>query len=141
MIKTKIDAGIRVYFCRNSAHASEIPSAISKLELTDDVFVEPVPCSGRIDPRYILKAFEGGARAVCVLTCPTGHVQDDGRQPPRHAAGTCRSRAARRGGLDPEAVQHIRAREHAEDTLDAAVTDSRRRGSVASGARFEEVPV
>jgi len=29
-----------------------------------------MPCGGKIDPRYILKAFELGAAAVCVLVCP-----------------------------------------------------------------------
>jgi len=37
--------------------------------------LETVPCGGRIDPRYILKAFEGGALAVLVLACPKGHCK------------------------------------------------------------------
>jgi coenzyme F420-reducing hydrogenase delta subunit len=42
------------------------------LEERTDVALEAVPCSGRIDPRYILKAFEGGASKVCLLACPEG---------------------------------------------------------------------
>ncbi len=140
MIGTKINAGIRVYYRRNSAHANEIPAAISKLELMDDVFVEPVPCSGRIDPRYMLKAFEGGARAVCVLACPTGKC--------RMLEGNLR--AARRvfavrqllaeAGLGPDAVRIFVPGSVEEDTLDAAI------GTVAGANRrerrkIEEVPV
>jgi coenzyme F420-reducing hydrogenase delta subunit len=40
-----------------------------------DVALEAVPCSGRIDPRYILKAFEGGASKVCLLACPEGECK------------------------------------------------------------------
>jgi len=62
---------IRVYFCRNAVGGT-IPAALSELEHRPDVALEAVPCAGRIDPRYLLKAFEAGARAVCILACPVG---------------------------------------------------------------------
>jgi len=59
-----------VYYCRNAA----TPTALSELD-RPGVILEAVPCSGRIDPRYVLKAFEGGAKAVCVLGCPSGECK------------------------------------------------------------------
>lgn len=62
---------IRIYYCRNAV-AGGIPSAFSALEARNGVLLEAVPCSGRIDPRYLLKGFESGDRAVCILACPSG---------------------------------------------------------------------
>ena len=67
--------GIRVYYCRNTVGEKRLPEGLAKLERRDDVALEAVPCGGRIDPRYLLKAFESGADAVCVLTCPIDHCK------------------------------------------------------------------
>jgi coenzyme F420-reducing hydrogenase delta subunit len=34
--------------------------------------VRRLPCSGKIDVVYLLRAFEGGARGVAIVTCPLG---------------------------------------------------------------------
>jgi len=59
---------IHIYYCRNAADG--IPATFAKPR--EGVLVEAVPCTGRIDTRYLLKAFESGARAVCILACPNG---------------------------------------------------------------------
>jgi coenzyme F420-reducing hydrogenase delta subunit len=64
-----MDQSIRVYYCVNAVQGSGV---LSGLESEPDVAIESVPCTGRIDPRYLLKAFEAGARAVCILGCPIG---------------------------------------------------------------------
>jgi len=66
---------VRVYYCRNSVPNGRVPDSLAKLGHRPDVAIEPVPCSGRIDPRYILKAFEGGASKVCLLACPAGECR------------------------------------------------------------------
>jgi F420-non-reducing hydrogenase iron-sulfur subunit len=66
---------IRIYLCRNAVPGDAGMAAVHRLGATDGVAVELVPCSGRIDPRYLLKALEAGARAVCVLACPAGGCQ------------------------------------------------------------------
>ncbi|MCL5104932.1 MAG: hydrogenase iron-sulfur subunit [Armatimonadetes bacterium] len=66
---------IRIYYCRNTVGGGRLPEGLANLQLRDDVTVEAVPCGGRIDPRYLLKAFESGADAVCVLTCPINHCK------------------------------------------------------------------
>jgi hypothetical protein len=41
-----------------------------------------VPCTGRIQPEHLLKAFEAGADAVCVIACDRGnchHLQGNRR--------------------------------------------------------------
>jgi len=39
------------------------------------VAVRRVPCSGKIDAQYLLRALEGGGRGFCVVTCPKGECQ------------------------------------------------------------------
>jgi coenzyme F420-reducing hydrogenase delta subunit len=36
------------------------------------VLVREVPCSGKMDGQYLLHAFEGGSRGLCVVACPKG---------------------------------------------------------------------
>ena len=36
------------------------------------VMVREVPCSGKMDGQYLLHAFEGGSRGLCVVACPKG---------------------------------------------------------------------
>jgi F420-non-reducing hydrogenase iron-sulfur subunit len=39
------------------------------------VHTQLMPCSGKLDAQYLFRAFEAGARGVCVATCPTGECQ------------------------------------------------------------------
>jgi len=98
-------AGIHIYYCRNASQGREFPLVLTELSLRSDVELEAVPCSGKIDARYLLKAFESGASAVCVLTCPTGHCK---RLQGNLRAGR-RVSAVRQfiteAGLDPSALQ------------------------------------
>lgn len=98
-------AGIHVYYCGNSARGAEFPPALTRLEVRSDVHVEAVPCSGRIDPRYLLKAFESGAEAVCVLACPSGHCKTmQGNLRASRRISAVRQLIAE-AGLDPNALQ------------------------------------
>lgn len=65
---------IRIYYCRNSVNG-RMPVSLAKLGQRPDIALEPVPCSGRTDPRYILKAFESGTSKVCLLACPEGECK------------------------------------------------------------------
>ncbi|OFX17456.1 MAG: hypothetical protein A2Z18_00800 [Armatimonadetes bacterium RBG_16_58_9] len=96
---------VRVYFCRNAAEGGEIPAALSKLEVREDIVLEPVPCGGRIDPRYLLKAVESGAEAVCVLTCAHGHCKlIEGNLRAARRIEAVRELIAE-AGVDPDTVQ------------------------------------
>lgn len=39
------------------------------------VVVQELPCSGKTDAQYLMNAFEGGVRGVCVVTCPKGQCR------------------------------------------------------------------
>lgn len=39
------------------------------------VLVRQVPCSGKMDGQYLLHAFEGGIRGLCVVACPKGECR------------------------------------------------------------------
>ena len=36
------------------------------------VLVHEIPCSGKVDTQYLMHAFEGGARGICIVACPKG---------------------------------------------------------------------
>lgn len=101
----RTNSDVRVYYCRNCVRGREAVSALQRLDLREDVILEAVPCSGRIDPRYLLKAFESGARAVCVLACASGHC----RLMEGNLRATRRTMAVRNllseAGLDSDCVQ------------------------------------
>ena len=109
---------IYVYYCRNAA----APAALTSLERSG-VVLEAVPCSGRIDPRYLLKAFEGGARAVCILACPSGQCKSmEG-----NLRAVARVRAVQEllseAGLKPDSVRIFLLGESTDNALSKAVGD------------------
>ena len=110
--------GVYIYYCHNLALGGA-KSALARLEATDNVAVEAVPCSGRIDARYILKAFEGGARAVCVLACPIGHC----RSMEGNLRAVQRTRFVREllaeAGLDPNSLRIFLPASPEESALEA----------------------
>ena len=110
---------IHIYLCHNAA-GNEIPSALSKLALRHNVLLEAVPCSGRIDPRYLLKAFEAGARAVCILACPRGHCKSMEGNLRAVARVQAVQELLSEAGLDPDSVQIFLPSGSEETALNAA---------------------
>ena len=106
---------VYIYYCHNALCGSAKPAALANLAAREDVALEAVPCSGRIDPRYVLRAFESGARAVCVLTCPTGHCKSmEGNLRALRRTRFVRKLLAE-AGLDPNSLQ-IFLPAHPEDS-------------------------
>jgi coenzyme F420-reducing hydrogenase delta subunit len=68
-----------VYVCHNSvgtdAGSPEARRRLVSLKRGKGARVSVVPCSGKIDVVYVLKAFETGARGVAVITCPPGECR------------------------------------------------------------------
>jgi F420-non-reducing hydrogenase iron-sulfur subunit len=54
--------------CHNALYAGLKPEEISRAYIEGVQIVE-TPCSGKVDPIYLLKAFEKGADCVVVLAC------------------------------------------------------------------------
>jgi len=50
-----------------------------------------VPCSGKLQPEHLLKAFEAGADLVCVIACDKGncHYMEGSRRVQRRAKYVC----------------------------------------------------
>jgi len=62
---------IALFYCSNSLSTLEIQACTSKI---GDVQLNAIslPCSGRVNLLYLLKAIETGADGVMLLTCPLG---------------------------------------------------------------------
>jgi F420-non-reducing hydrogenase iron-sulfur subunit len=62
---------ISLFYCSNSFSTEEIQSCASK---NKDVQINAIslPCSGRVNLLYLLKAVETGADGVLLLTCALG---------------------------------------------------------------------
>ena len=62
---------VTVFRCVNSSRQGAEARRVSQPEPEWPVPVHEVavPCTGRLQPEHLLKAFEAGADAVCVLTC------------------------------------------------------------------------
>ena len=63
---------VRIFVCHNALANHLSGRRLDELVLPQSAHAEEVPCLGRIDPRYLLKAFEDGCDAVCLIGCPVG---------------------------------------------------------------------
>ncbi len=63
---------IVAFVCNWCTYAGADLAGTSRLKYASNVRVIRVPCSGRVDPLFIVKAFERGADAVLVSGCHPG---------------------------------------------------------------------
>ncbi len=72
------------------------------------VLVREVPCSGKNDGQYLLRALEGGVRGLCVVTCPEGKCRfTQGNYRAEIRVETIRCILAEIG-LEPDRVELVR---------------------------------
>jgi coenzyme F420-reducing hydrogenase delta subunit len=57
-----------VFFCSNNLDADQFAGLSRGLE-GDTVTIISLPCSGKVDVPYLVKAFETGADGVVIVTC------------------------------------------------------------------------
>jgi F420-non-reducing hydrogenase iron-sulfur subunit len=62
---------ICMFFCSNCLDREEVDSYCSQLGVDNRLAIS-LPCSGKVDLLYLIKAFETGADGVVVLTCEMG---------------------------------------------------------------------
>ena len=62
---------ICVLYCSNSLETGELEHYTSKIQDVEYNMIS-LPCSGKVDIPYMVKAFETGADGVLVITCPEG---------------------------------------------------------------------
>lgn len=63
---------ILVFCCDRCAYASADLTGISKLRYPPGIRILRVLCSGRVDPYFVLRAFENGIDGVMIAGCHTG---------------------------------------------------------------------
>ena len=63
---------IVAFVCNWCTYAGADLAGTSRLNYAPQVRIVKLPCTGRIDPLFVLKAFEGGADAVLVSGCHPG---------------------------------------------------------------------
>ena len=66
---------ICILYCSNSLENQELKDYIEKFQDVDFNLIS-LPCSGKVDIPYMVKAFETGADGVLVLTCPQGQCHN-----------------------------------------------------------------
>jgi coenzyme F420-reducing hydrogenase delta subunit len=62
---------IYVYYCSNSIDINVLSGYFCEKQ-GNDISLVSLPCSGKIDIPYLIKAFETGADGVVLVTCPEG---------------------------------------------------------------------
>ena len=60
---------IVAFCCEQSGFPAAEMAKTLKLKMPDNLELVPVPCSGRIETLYLLKALESGADGVVVFAC------------------------------------------------------------------------
>jgi len=71
------------------------------------VVVREVPCSGKTDAQYLIRALEGGVHGICVAACPAGECRlAQGNYRARVRVETVR-RLLAEIGLEDERVQFV----------------------------------
>jgi len=71
MDKENFEPKIVAFLCRWCAYAGADLAGVSRLEYPPNVVPILVPCSGRVDPQFILLAFKNGADGVLIGGCHT----------------------------------------------------------------------
>ena len=69
----KFEPKITIFHCINSFSESAL-SYLGEIDNVDIKYIK-LPCSGMIKDVYLLRAFEAGADAVIVFTCPKGECR------------------------------------------------------------------
>jgi len=78
---------ITAFMCNYCAYMSADTAGTQRIQYPANVKLVRLPCTGKTDIRYILKAFEEGADGAYIIACPIGNCH--------HVAGE-RARAAPR---------------------------------------------
>jgi F420-non-reducing hydrogenase iron-sulfur subunit len=67
---------VTIFLCANCARGGQTPESANRSRPNVPTFEWPfpaqevlLPCTGRLQPEHVLKAFESGARLVCAVAC------------------------------------------------------------------------
>jgi F420-non-reducing hydrogenase iron-sulfur subunit len=78
MSDTKFEPRIVGFLCNWCSYAGANLAGTSRIQYPPNIRIIRVPCSGRVDPLFVAKAFQDGADGVMVLGCHPGdcHYRD-----------------------------------------------------------------
>jgi F420-non-reducing hydrogenase iron-sulfur subunit len=82
---TQFKPQITVFVCIYCAYMSADTAGALRVQYPANVKMIKLPCTGKVDARYLLNAFEQGADGVCVVGCPIGNCH--------HVSGNKRAQA------------------------------------------------
>jgi len=97
--KTKL----HIFYCSNCFDGTEF-DRMSREEEGVEYTIISLPCSGKADLLYLLKAFETGADGLALVTCPKNechHLEGNLRAPKRAEEA---NRLLEEAGMGPERV-------------------------------------
>ncbi len=69
---------ITAFMCMYCGYMAAETAGSLRIPYPSNVKLVRLPCAGKTDPRYILKAFEDGADGVYVVACPIGNCHHAG---------------------------------------------------------------
>ena len=78
----RFEPEITAFLCIYCAYMAADTAGALRIPYPPNVKLVKLPCTGKLDPIYILKAFEDGADGVYVVGCPVGnchHVRGNER--------------------------------------------------------------
>jgi len=78
----RFEPEITAFLCIYCAYMAADTAGALRIPYPPNVKLVKLPCTGKMDPLYILKAFEDGADGVYVVGCPVGnchHVRGNER--------------------------------------------------------------
>jgi len=64
---------ITVFTCIYCAYMAIDTAGALRVKYPASIKLVKLPCTGKVDMRYLLAAFEQGADGVCVVGCPLGN--------------------------------------------------------------------
>lgn len=63
---------IMAFCCEHCGYAAADEAGLKKIQYNPNIFIEMVPCTGRVDTEFLLKSFEQGFDGVLVVGCKHG---------------------------------------------------------------------
>jgi coenzyme F420-reducing hydrogenase delta subunit len=103
--KTTFEPEITAFMCIYCGYMAADTAAALRIQYPPNIKLVKLPCTGKTDPRYILKAFEDGADGVYIVACPIGnchHVRGNERG---HARVKRTQGILAEIGLEPERLE------------------------------------
>ena len=97
---------VHIFLCTNCVpNASRLPRQWQQNGAR--VRLKEFPCSGKVDGQYVMRALEGGAGGLCVVTCPHGecHLAEGNRRADVRVRTT--KKLLSEIGMDPDRLQLI----------------------------------